>query len=395
MYTTLLNKLKSKIFSIKKYLRKVIGYPVIYNASNVSEIAKRKRALLIYLVQPFLINDSDPKIFRHTNQRRSKLIAELLNEWGYVVDVADLNDNKLKLSYRYDLIISHKLDDDSVKDCLTKNGKIIFLATGMNRSSFNLNMQKRYDAFEKRRKNNTVIFQKKDEKFPLLDYADAIIAVGNNFTTNSWKIVFKGPIYPINNFAFKEIMFNSKHKIYEEVNSNFLFFASGPQIGKGLDLLLEIFPKHPTLKLYICSNFKNESDFCEIYQKELYHTPNIHSVGRIAVNSKHFYELVDDCTYVILPSCTEGQAGSVVVCMYSGLIPVVTKESGIDTEDFGITLKDDSIETLEKSILALSQKTSQWCETHSKKTRKASEDKFSEMAFKNRLEIIFNEMKIN
>lgn len=38
--------------------------------------------------------------------------------------------------------------------------------------------------------------------------------------------------------------------------------------------------------------------------------------------------------YVILPSCSEGQATSVLTVMCNGLIPFITKYYGIDIQDF-------------------------------------------------------------
>jgi hypothetical protein len=134
-----------------------------------------------------------------------------------------------------------------------------------------------------------------------------------------------------------------------------LFFASSGQVGKGLDLLLEIFPRHPDLNLNICSSFKYEKDFCKCFHNELFKTDNIHPIGRILVNSYEYENLMRKCVFCILPSCSEGQAGSVVQCMASGLIPVVTKETGIDTENFGFTFRNDSIEEIEHTILSLSQ----------------------------------------
>ena len=57
--------------------------------------------------------------------------------------------------------------------------------------------------------------------------------------------------------------------------------------------------------------------------------PNIHPVGWVTVNGSEYNELVRKCAFVILPSCSEGQSGSVVQCMYSGLfLCLVPEEAG-------------------------------------------------------------------
>jgi hypothetical protein len=227
---------------------------------------------------------------------------------------------------------------------------------------------------------------------PYVTQSDAIICFGNEFVMNSWKEVFTGPIYRFNNYGFKETEVLLDSKDFRTARENFLFLASGSQMQKGLDLLLEIFPQHPNLHLYVCSDFKGEDDFCSCYQKELYHTPNIHPIGRVRVNGPEFYDLVRKCAYVICPSCSEGQSGSVVQGMYSGLIPMVTRETGVDTGDFGITFSDDSLREIERVVVAVSRLPESWHREHSVKTRKISEEEYSEDAFVRRWRGILGEL---
>lgn len=51
--------------------------------------------------------------------------------------------------------------------------------------------------------------------------------------------------------------------------------------------------------------------------------------------------------------------------MYSGLIPIVTKEAGIDTEDFGITFSNDSLDEIERVIVEVSELPEDWHSEHS------------------------------
>ncbi len=51
--------------------------------------------------------------------------------------------------------------------------------------------------------------------------------------------------------------------------------------------------------------------------------------------------------FSIFPSCSEGQSGSVLTTMSLGLIPIVTKEVGIDVFDKGFLI-NDNIEILDK-----------------------------------------------
>ena len=55
--------------------------------------------------------------------------------------------------------------------------------------------------------------------------------------------------------------------------------------------------------------------------------------------------------------------------MYSGL-PLVTKQAGIDTEDFGIMFADDSLDEIERVIKEVSELLQEWHRDRSIKTRK-------------------------
>src|SRR6185369_12031385 len=95
---------------------------------------------------------------------------------------------------------------------------------------------------------------------------------------------------------------------------------------------------------------------------------------------------------VIHPSCSEGQPGSVVHCMHSGLIPLVTREAGIDTGDFGVTFADDSLDEIEQVILDVSRRPSEWLRQRSEATRRSASEDYSEDAFARRWRSIVSEI---
>ena len=125
----------------------------------------------------------------------------------------------------------------------------------------------------------------------------------------------------------------------------FLFLASRGQVHKGLDLLLELFALEPDLELVVCSQFHKERDFVRAYRRELFATPNIHPVGFVDVRSPAFAALQAECGAMILPSCSEGQSGTVTAALSYGLPPIVSRECGFDEPDLA-TLPDCRPETL-------------------------------------------------
>lgn len=376
---------------VKTIMKRVKRYRVIYNANAADESSYRKRALLVYVVKPFLPEASRRAFPSHQNERQCKHIAAILGEFGYIVDVVDVRNTRFRPSRDYDIVISNKANWGPTSAFRAGPMKI-YLATTPNPRVHNANLKRRHDLLFARRQLRVMIRRRYAEVMPYVTKADAIVGLGNDLIMSTWKEVFEGPIYGFNNYGYKETRFTIESKDFARARRNFLFFAGGSQILKGLDLLLEIFPRHPDLHLYVCSPFKNETDFCSCYHKTLYETPNVHPIGWIRVNSDKFYELVQRCAYVIHPSCSDASPGSVVQCMYSGLVPLVTRETGIDTEDFGLTFIDDSLEEIERVVLEVSQLPEDWHRTHSIRTRKTAEEKYSEDAFMRRWRTVLEEL---
>jgi glycosyltransferase involved in cell wall biosynthesis len=371
----------AKYNKVNSILKRAARYHAVYNVNRADESKHHKRALLIYLVKPFLLEPTDPRLLTHQNSRQCKQIAALLGEFGYIVDAIDIRDREFIPSRDYDLIVSNQIHLRGMDAYFKRTAIKIYLASVMNHLAHNESLRRRHERLSQRRGCEVRMRRVYSEVMPYAMKSDAIIGFGNDHITGKWREIFHGPVYAFNNYGFKETTYELDGKDFAVARNHFLFFTSGSQVQKGLDLLLDIFPKLPHLHLYICGDFRNEADFCECYRKELHQTPNIHAVGWIRVNGAEYDDLVKRCAYVIHPTCSEGQSGSVVQCMYSGLIPLVTSEAGIDTEDFGLTFSNDSLDEIEKVIRDVSRRPAEWHREHSLKTRKTAEEKYSEDAF--------------
>jgi glycosyltransferase involved in cell wall biosynthesis len=157
-------------------------------------------------------------------------------------------------------------------------------------------------------------------------------------------------------------------KDYDACRKNFLWFGSHGLVHKGLDLVLDAFADMPEYHLTVCgplqskdalagsipSSVVEEQGFVKAYHKELYETPNIHTAGWVSIQSQEFAEITDNCMGIIYPSCAEGGGASVITCLQAGLIPVVSYESSVDVGDFGVILKDSSIDEIRRSIKEVS-----------------------------------------
>ena len=191
---------------------------------------------------------------------------------------------------------------------------------------------------------------------------DAIITLGNEEVIKSYRKYYDGPIYDIpvsffNIISEEKIKKFLEIKDYTEAKKNFLWFGSQGLIHKGLDLLLDYFVKHPDLHLHIGGPIDREPRFEKAYFNELYKTPNIHTYGFIDIRSELFSELIKKCLFVIYPSCSEGEPGSIMNVMANGLIPIVTKETGIRVKGFGYLIPAVNIKAIESAInVALQEK---------------------------------------
>ena len=158
-----------------------------------------------------------------------------------------------------------------------------------------------------------------------IEYADCATILGNSFTCGTFAYS-KKPLFPIHLSTNIQYPF-FENKEFGKIRKNFLWLGGGGMVHKGLDLVLETFAKMPDYQLTICGSVDHEPDFEEAYHRELYKTPNINNAGWVDITSNKFLEIIRKNVGFIYPSCSEGQAGSVITCLHAGLIPVISYES--------------------------------------------------------------------
>jgi glycosyltransferase involved in cell wall biosynthesis len=359
-------------------VRLVMGwYPVVRNVNRADERTTARRALLLYRLKPFQLPADHPEFLRHHNMHRARWIAALLGEFGYIVDAANgRNARRRRPRGAYDIVITDRADLAASFDPGTRR---IFLATTPDHATRNASVRRRHAALEQRRGCRLPPDRIHSEVVPFASGATAIIGIGTPATTGTWRRVSRAPIHHFDAAAFP--CPRTEGKDFERARRHFLFFASRTQVLKGLDLLLEIFPRHPDLHLHVCSSFAAERAFCACYRRELFDTPNVHPVGWIAVNGPEFRRLAAEAACIVHPSAAEGQAGSVVQCLAAGLIPLVTRETGVETGDVGETFTSDRLDDIERTILDVASRPASWHEEHSRRARRLAETRFSEAAF--------------
>jgi hypothetical protein len=61
------------------------------------------------------------------------------------------------------------------------------------------------------------------------------------------------------------------------------------------------------------------------------------------MDSEQFAEIARTHAAVVHAASSEGGAGSVIHCMHAGLLPICTRETSVDLEDFGIPIAMDTV----------------------------------------------------
>jgi len=165
-----------------------------------------------------------------------------------------------------------------------------------------------------------------------------------------------------------------------------MWIGSSGAIHKGLDILLDVFSKHPDLELYILG--LNESDRRLLSGMM---GNNVKNCGYIRIVGEEFASLAEKCGFVVLPSCSEGLATAVITGMNHGLIPLVTRETSIEAP-VGEVFDDFKVDIVEDAIVSWSKKDSGFLKEESEKTQVFARDTYSTSKYSKRITDIFTEL---
>lgn len=331
---------------LRKLEKKLLGRISIAPSGN-----RRGRALLSYVTHPFTITKEALARTPHTNPHECLIIAEILLERGFAVDVIDWTNSKFRPKKKYSIVIDVNQNLERLSGILAPSCAKIFYATGAYWRFQNEAEQKRLTELKVRR-DCSLTPRRQMQPSKNIEFADYVTTLGNNFSKETYifsgKKIINIPLLSTAEFSSPE------NKNFGTSKKCFVWIGGGGAVLKGLDLVLEAFAALPDHHLTVCGPVASEKDFTECYQKELYGTNNITVVGRIDVRNDTFRQIVEGAVGLVYASCSEGQAGSVITGLHAGLIPIVTRESGTDVEAFGVTLKTASVEEIKGAVQMIS-----------------------------------------
>jgi len=309
------------------------------------------RALLSYILDPYLLAPGHPEPHSHTHFWESREIGRILVEAGFELDVVHWTNCTFLPRQPYDLFVDVRLNLERLGPLLGPGClKLMHIETA--HCDFYNPAQRRRLAELAARRGIRLAPYKLLEPNRAIEHADAATILGNRATQATYAHAGK-PLWPVpisQPFLFPF----PAAKDYAAARRRFLWFGSGGLLHKGLDRVLEVFAALPELELTVLGPIDREPEFERAFRRELYETPNIRTHGWIDVARPEFLALAHRHLGLVYPSCSEGQNGGAVTCMHAGLIPVLSRESGVDLDpDYGVELVSSSLEEIRGRVLEL------------------------------------------
>lgn len=358
--------IKNAVHRLGVEIKRYTPNPVEEAVITIEKPSSKGEVLLSYIVEPYLHKPQGKVFNTHTHYWESDKIANIFLEMGYALDIIDYRNKKFNPQKKYSIFVGARTNFERLAKALNNDCiKIVHLDT----SHWTFNNYAAYsrlrNLFERRGFSLKGSLRLIEENLGI-EYADFATLLGNDFTMHTYRFA-KKPLYKIP-ISTCGIYPWDDNKDFAHCSHNYLWFASAGAVHRGLDLLLEAFCTMPDYHLYICGPVQDESDFLAAYNKELYEKENIHLIGWQDVNNPEFLDICRKCIALLYPSCAEGQSGAVINCMHAGLIPIISRESGVDVGNFGIIFNECSIEEIKKIIRTVSDLPPQILSQRAKKT---------------------------
>lgn len=311
--------------------------------------ATRGAVLISYTTLPYL--DKRPEVLSaHTNRWECMQMAREFLNHGYAVDIIDSTDTRFVPKKKYAYFVDIGTNMERVASYLNTDCIKIFFNTHSHWRFQNEAERIRLLDIKKRRGIELPpVRELKPER--AIELCDVAASVGNEYTVSTY--AYTGKPITLIPLSTTHTYPSPDQKNFGKIRKNFIWFGGAGLAHKGLDLVLEAFASMPEYHLTVCGKVSPNDPFVRVYAHELYELPNIKTLGWIDPGSQRFKDVCEKSLGIIYPSCAEGCAGSVVLCMHAGLIPIVSRETGVDVTPFGIQLEKSTVETISHAVQEL------------------------------------------
>jgi len=318
-----------------------------------------------YLTWPFIVGLDEGKMRGHTNAYEVMEMARAFQEQGFWVEVCDWDNTEYNPPSDCRIAIDIHGNLERWDKVLPKACLRVLHATGPHWLSYNRGELDRIASIRDRR---GVVLTPWRQVTPSkgVEVADKATVLGNEYTIETFAFAGK-PFTRIPISSAYELPWPERRDI-AEAKKRFLWVGSFGMVQKGLDLVLEAFAHMPELELTVCGRPEKENDFFRLYEKELKRMPNIRLHGWLDMGKDDFLKISETHASVVYPGSGEGGAGSVIHCMHAGMVPVCTRETSVDLMDFGVLIKEGSVEAVQTACRDFAAMTDQEVEIRALKS---------------------------
>lgn len=310
------------------------------------------RALLSYIVDPFLLPPGSEPPYSHTHYWESLTMGRTLAALGFRVEVVHWTNRTFLPREPVDLLIDVRLNLERLAPAVGPGCLKVFHAETAHWRTNNRAQRARLAELEARRGIRLTRLRLVEEN-RAIETADCATVLGNEWTQATFR-PFGKPIYhvPLSNaFTYP----SPEDKDFAACRGRFLWFGGVGFVHKGLDRVLDALAGQDGLALAVAAPLDREPDFAAAYGRELYATPNVQAIGWLDVASPRFLSTSRAALGLLFPSCSEGGGGSAITAMHAGLIPVLTRETSVDLDPgFGVLLPDAGVESIRQAARELS-----------------------------------------
>jgi hypothetical protein len=306
----------------------------------------RGRALIARRLDGFLQPDM-PHLNSHNQYGEAVAMAETLLERGFAVDVIAHTRQRPLVDCGYDLFIASRINFEAIAAGLSPRCiRVVYLDTmhwaANNHASLGRSLEVQRARGITPERHITI------EPNRAIETADYGIMFGTEAAYATFAFAGK-TIFQIPNPGLTPFPFPAD-KDFDACRRRFIWLGSRGLAHKGLGRTLEAFAGMPEMELSVCGPLGAEPHFARAYRAELA-LPNVRVHGWVDLTGPDFAALAGSALGIVYPSCAEAQAGAVTNAMHAGLIPVVSRETTIDVDPFGVLLPD--IAPPEASVAAI------------------------------------------
>ena len=347
------------------------------------------RVLVSYIPDSLLYREDDKRFKRHSNAWESAEIARIFNRYGYAVDAISWDDRSFISERNYPVVFDiHR----NLLRCSSSGSHKILHITGSDPAFSNKAEQERIDALLRRRgvavAPRRYVNEKDLELFRCnLEAADSVTLIGNETTVATFPDYLRHKVTLVTPTGSHLTKVRDPKKT--ELRKEFLWFNGTGAVHKGLDLVLEVFARNPNIVLHLVGPYRKERDFIAAYAYELTKCPNIISHGFLSSSSRKFQKIARKAMGFVSPSCSEGISTSAITCMQYGIVPILSRNSGIDlTPDMGYLLHNCTITDIEEAVLSLLDKPEQEVRRLIANSQEFALKRFSRAEFSRRMETV-------